>query len=940
MRKIFTLLFGLSMLAWPVMAQDVDESYVFMDEEGNIIENGATVVRNVVEAYDEVSEVIYSGISVLNLGGSSSDYLKMHYDIQRLDNGIYQICFPSTCNMKTEVGDYETGIGQLMGDLQDIQSEWYPIADGECVVTLRIEVFTKQGVFPPSYVHKAFGPSVTVQFVKSSSASDDGFPLVKLADGVYLDGTTLYICSGVTSLGNLQVNPSEIYCYAAIPPACMSNTFTGYGAKLHVPAAGMVSYFTALYWYNFNNILSDAIEPLSVTMNTSDAELEIGQQLSLSATVAPGDATPKTVYWSSTDPSIATVSNGGTVTAVAAGECDILATCVDKVAVCHVAVVPPRVTITLDKHEARLLPNHTLTLTATCSPIDVELAVTSSNPEVAMPRIVNGTIMVVGVAEGSATITVNAADGWGNPDVCEVTVYTEHGDVNCDGYVSIGDVTKLIDYLLSGDLEGINANNADTNRNGSISISDVTMLIDYLLSGTWPWDYEEPVTETFTVNGVTFKMVAVEGGTFMMGSSDDDEDAHDSEKPSHQVALSSYCIGETEVTQALWQAVMGNNPSFFSSQNGYAENQQRPVENVSWDDCQSFIAKLNELTGMKFRLPTEAEWEFAARGGNHSQGYKYSGSNNVNDVAWHWDNIPSQTSGTDNYGTQSVAAKLPNELGIYDMSGNVWERVQDWFGAYSSEPLTNPTGPDSGDIHVYRGGAWNHDVWCCRVSNRDGWSTYHSLGLRLALGPDNDQKHEEHEWVDLGLPSGTLWATCNIGADSPEEYGDYFAWGETEPKEYYSWNTYKWCNGSNDTMTKYCTDSSYGDSGFTDGNTELDLDDDAAYVNWGSSWRMPSLEQQQELVDNCTWTWANYNGQNGYMLAGPNGNTLFLPASGRRWGGALDTGRNGFYWSRTLRADNSRYAYIFNFISGNVYCGKSNYRYDGFAVRAVRVSRN
>ena len=166
MRKIFTLLFGLSMLAWPAMAQDVDESYVFMDEEGNIIENGATVVRNVVEAYDEVSEVIYSGISVLNLGGLSSDYLKMHYDIQRLDNGIYQICFPSTCNMKTEVGVYETGIGQLMGDLQDIQSEWFPIADGECVVTLRIEVFTKQGLFPPSYVHKADGPTMTLRFVK------------------------------------------------------------------------------------------------------------------------------------------------------------------------------------------------------------------------------------------------------------------------------------------------------------------------------------------------------------------------------------------------------------------------------------------------------------------------------------------------------------------------------------------------------------------------------------------------------------------------------------------------------------------------------------------------------------------------------------------------------------------------------------------------------
>jgi hypothetical protein len=199
---------------------------------------------------------------------------------------------------------------------------------------------------------------------------------------------------------------------------------------------------------------------------------------------------------------------------------------------------------------------------------------------------------------------------------------------------------------------------------------------------------------------------------------------------------------------------------------------------------------------------------------------------------------------------------------------------------------------------------------------------------------------DTHECVDLGLPSGTLWATCNVGADSPEEYGDYFAWGETAPKEYYFWNTYMWCNGSKDTMTKYCTDSSYGDSGFTDDKTELDPDDDAAYVNWGPSWRMPSLEQQQELVDNCTWTWENSNGVNGYLVTGPNSNALFLPASGRRWGGALETGTYGFYWSRTLRTDNSRYAYILNFISGNVYWGKSNYRYDGFAVRAVRVSQN
>ena len=199
---------------------------------------------------------------------------------------------------------------------------------------------------------------------------------------------------------------------------------------------------------------------------------------------------------------------------------------------------------------------------------------------------------------------------------------------------------------------------------------------------------------------------------------------------------------------------------------------------------------------------------------------------------------------------------------------------------------------------------------------------------------------DDHEWVDLGLPSGTLWATCNVGANNPEDYGDYFAWGETAPKDYYYWNTYKWCNGSNNTMTKYCANSDYGYNGFTDGKTELDLEDDAASVNWGPSWRMPSVDQQQELVDYCTWTWMTCNGVNGYLVTGPNGNTVFLPASGRRWGGAIETGTYGFYWSRTLRTDDSRYAYTLNFISGNVYWGKCNYRYDGFAVRAVCVSQN
>ena len=247
---------------------------------------------------------------------------------------------------------------------------------------------------------------------------------------------------------------------------------------------------------------------------------------------------------------------------------------------------------------------------------------------------------------------------------------------------------------------------------------------------------------TFTVNGVSFKMVKVSGGTFQMGAtSEQGSDAYDSEKPVHSVTLSDYYIGETEVTQALWYAVMGYKPTSDGSQwsSSYGLGDEYPAYYVSWNDCQEFITKLNQLMGMSFRLPTEAEWEFAARGGNNSQGYKYAGSNTVDDVAWYWDNIPSQSSDQPGDGSQPVSTKSPNELGLYDMSGNVWEWCQDLFGSYSSSAQTDPTGPtgsSSGSFRVWRGGSWSDDARSCRVSNRFSYSPSgrgNSIGLRLAL---------------------------------------------------------------------------------------------------------------------------------------------------------------------------------------------------------------
>ena len=197
-----------------------------------------------------------------------------------------------------------------------------------------------------------------------------------------------------------------------------------------------------------------------------------------------------------------------------------------------------------------------------------------------------------------------------------------------------------------------------------------------------------------------------------------------------------------------------------------------------------------------------------------------------------------------------------------------------------------------------------------------------------------------HEAVDLGLPSGTLWATCNVGANSPEEYGDYFAWGETEPKDNYSLNTYQHCNGSSETMTKYCTESDYGYNGFTDGQTELLPEDDAATANWGSGWRMPSNEQYEELINSeyTTTEWTTQNGMNGLkIMSKSNGNSLFLPAAGFRYDTTLDyTGSKGYYLSRSLVEDYSVFERHLYFTSSNVITGNF-YRYHGQSVRPVRV---
>lgn len=291
-------------------------------------------------------------------------------------------------------------------------------------------------------------------------------------------------------------------------------------------------------------------------------------------------------------------------------------------------------------------------------------------------------------------------------------------DINKDSGVDVGDVNVILADILetNGSTKAY-----DVNGDGAVDVGDVNAVLGRILGGE---------NETFTVGGVSFTMVPVKGGTFRMGATEEQgDDAYPQETPVHEVTLTDFSIGQTEVTEGLWKAVMGSNPS--ESQRG----DDYPVENVSWEECQEFIAKLNEMTGETFRLPYEAEWEYAARGGSKSKGYKYPGGDNLNDLAWYMPNAFIVGESDANYGKHPVSTRPANELGLYDMAGNVNEWCQDVYGNYDSEPQRDPIGfLMPGENHAIRGGGWRTFWKYCRVSARDYESQStkdNGIGLRL-----------------------------------------------------------------------------------------------------------------------------------------------------------------------------------------------------------------
>ena len=338
--------------------------------------------------------------------------------------------------------------------------------------------------------------------------------------------------------------------------------------------------------------------------------------------------------------------------------------------------------------------------------------------------------LIIRYTPSTATVLVDNKMVRGNNGVAKTTLPVgQHSYiVACDGYESEEGTVKLkasapSNLQITLTKESVGAGIANQQQSENQQSSNTYVASSSNNSSASPSVASGSNTISIPVkDGISIEMVKVEAGTFMMGATSEMKPLYKDELPVHQVTLTNdYYMGKYEVTQALWQVVMESNPSYFKGEN-------LPVEEVSWDDCQKFISKLNSMTGRKFRLPTEAEWEYAARGGKKSKGYQYSGSNNLSDVAWNDENSGGKT--------HPVGTKQANELGIFDMTGNVWEWCQDWKGFYSSVSQANPTGADSGLDRICRGGCFNDFKGFSRSSFRDGCvpgGFKDSLGLRLAL---------------------------------------------------------------------------------------------------------------------------------------------------------------------------------------------------------------
>lgn len=523
------------------------------------------------------------------------------------------------------------------------------------------------------------------------------------------------------------------------------------------------------------------ITPTSIQMPQRNYALYVGEKMTVQPTVKPDDA-DYSLSWRSNDSDIAVVDpSTGEVTAKTVGTARITATIAGTNLSDYYNVSVDKPTLTLSATPPGGVVNKAtrVKLVANNSEASIWYTLDGSAPNADSGKLYDSPIVINQSVKIKAIAT---HPDYNNSDVLtqNYVVRTAPGDVNEDRETNIADINAIIKVILNGYSDILEQQLADVNNDGEVNIADINRVIDVILN---PDHYRLDV-ETFVANGVEFNMIYVEGGTFTMGKDKEpgDDDDEWSEQywewhygPSHEVTVSSFKMGETEVTQELWEAVMGVNPSKYSVEHGYYDAAKYPVENISWYDCQEFIQKLNVLTGRNFRLPTEAEWEYAARGGNKSEG-------NLGVIGGGWffydEEYHDNPELLGQYYHPIVVGQHQNELGLCDMAGNVAEWCHDWYEPYGDKVQINPIGPLHGTERVTRGLSFNSLVYSnhSAVFREMGYpgGDEGEVGLRLVLSDVEIYTINDVSFAMIPVKGGTY----SMGA-TPEQSD--WAWEEEYP---------------------------------------------------------------------------------------------------------------------------------------------------------------
>ena len=625
----------------------------------------------------------------------------------------------------------------------------------------------------------------------------------------------------------------------------------------------------------------------NLTLNRTSLSLRTGGTFPLQVTATPLTALNSSVEWTSSDESVATVNASGLVTAISGGTCTITCTAKDgggASATCELTVIQLVTGITLNQPTISLNVGTTSQLSATVQPANASnngVTWTSSDEGVAT---VDADGLVTAVSRGTCTITCTAKDGSGVVATCEVTA---------NQLVTNISLSQSTLSLNSGSTAQLSATVLPANAND--------------MGVTWTSSDED--VATVDADGL---VTAIAGGSCTITATAADGSGVE--------ATCEVTVNQLVTSITLSHTTLALQPEEYQKLTATVLPSNASNKGVTWTSSDESVA---EVTSNGFVSAIGLGTCTITCTAKDASGVSATCEvtvmlQPVTDITLSASAVNMRIDETH----QLTATVLPSDANNPNV---VWTSSDETVATVDQTGLVTSIAEGTCTITVIA---------------TDGSGV--SATCLMTVIVDNSGSIDGRDYVDLGLPSGTLWATCNIGASKPEYYGDYFAWGVTRGYNSgmteFGWSTYKWCKGSGSTLTKYCNDSSRGYNGFTDTLTELEPEDDAAYVNWGSAWRMPSKAQFDELINSSytTTIWTTQNGVNGYKITSKNnGNSLFLPASGSFAGNTSLSGKYGYYWSRTLVTSYPGDAYRLYFGSGDIYMDYY-YRYYGFSVRPVR----